>query len=89
MMHKWNCETGLLVGEPWNRTGERIGMYYAMVFSSDGKTIASETETLSDGTPRERLLKVFGWVSRKQRNRGRPNSDGAGVRPCSCVFTFR
>jgi len=36
-MRKWNCETGLLVGEPWEGKGGRI---YALALSPDGKTIA-------------------------------------------------
>jgi len=36
-MRKWDCETGLLVGEPWQGNGELI---LALALSSDGKTIA-------------------------------------------------
>jgi hypothetical protein len=36
MMRKWNCNTGLLVGEPWKGKGGKV---YALVFSPDGKTI--------------------------------------------------
>ncbi|KIK43357.1 hypothetical protein CY34DRAFT_791342 [Suillus luteus UH-Slu-Lm8-n1] len=35
MMRKWNCNTGLLVGESWKGKGE----VYALVLSPDGKTI--------------------------------------------------
>jgi WD40 repeat protein len=36
-MRKWNCDTGLLVGEPWTSKG---GCIHALVLSPDGKTIA-------------------------------------------------
>ncbi|KAG2339160.1 WD40 repeat-like protein [Suillus weaverae] len=36
-MRKWDCDTGLLVGEPWTGKG---GCIHAMVLSPDGKTIA-------------------------------------------------
>jgi len=36
-MRKWDCETGLLVGEPWKGEG---GYIWALVLSLDGKTIA-------------------------------------------------
>jgi len=36
-MRKWDCETGLLVGEPWEGKGGRI---LALALSPDGKTIA-------------------------------------------------
>lgn len=36
-MRKWNCDTGLLVGEPWTGKG---GCIHALVLSPDGKTIA-------------------------------------------------
>jgi len=36
-MCKWDCETGLLVGEPWEGEGGRI---FALALSPDGKTIA-------------------------------------------------
>jgi len=36
-MRKWDCETGLLVGEPWK--GE-CGLIHALALSPDGKTIA-------------------------------------------------
>jgi WD40 repeat protein len=36
-MRKWDCETGLLVGEPWEGEGGRI---FALALSPDGKTIA-------------------------------------------------
>jgi len=36
-MRKWDCETGLLVGEPWKGEG---GPIRAMALSPDGKTIA-------------------------------------------------
>ena len=36
-MRKWDCETGLLVGEPWEGEGGRI---LALALSPDGKTIA-------------------------------------------------
>jgi WD40 repeat protein len=36
-IYKWNCETGLLVGEPWIREG--VGEC-VLVLSPDGKTIA-------------------------------------------------
>ena len=36
-MRKWDCETGLLVGEPWKGEGGRI---WALALSPDGKTIA-------------------------------------------------
>jgi WD40 repeat protein len=36
-MRKWDCETGLLVGEPWK--GED-GIIFALALSPDGKTIA-------------------------------------------------
>jgi len=44
MMRKWDCETGLLVGEPWKGNG---GLIYALALSPDGKTIACGRE---DGT---------------------------------------
>ncbi|KAG1719355.1 WD40-repeat-containing domain protein [Suillus lakei] len=37
MMRKWNCDTGLLVGNPWKGEGGRI---YALALSPDGKIIA-------------------------------------------------
>jgi len=42
-MRKWDCETGLLVGEPW-RVGSAV---HALALSPDGKTIACGR---SDGT---------------------------------------
>jgi WD40 repeat protein len=36
-MRKWNCDTGLLVGEPWKGKG---GSIYVLALSPDGKTIA-------------------------------------------------
>ena len=36
-MRKWNCKTGLLVGEPWKGEG---GCILALALSPDGKTIA-------------------------------------------------
>jgi len=36
-MRKWDCETGLLVGEPWEEKG---GPILALALSPDGKTIA-------------------------------------------------
>jgi len=36
-MRKWDCETGLLVGEPWEGNGAPI---WALALSPDGKTIA-------------------------------------------------
>jgi len=36
-MRKWDCETGFLVGEPWEGEGRRI---WALALSPDGKTIA-------------------------------------------------
>jgi WD40 repeat protein len=36
-MHKWNCETGLLVGEPWKGDG---GAALVLVHSPDGKMVA-------------------------------------------------
>lgn len=50
MMRKWNCNTGLLVGEPWKGKGE----VYALVLSPDGKTIGV-MEAFSNGTQTERL----------------------------------
>ncbi|KAG1858913.1 WD40-repeat-containing domain protein [Suillus subluteus] len=40
-MRKWNCDTGLLVGEPWKRNG---GGIYALALSPDGKIIACGRE---------------------------------------------
>ncbi|KAG1718617.1 WD40-repeat-containing domain protein [Suillus paluster] len=40
-MRKWNCDTGLLVGEPWKGKGGRI---YSLALSPDGKTIACGRE---------------------------------------------
>ncbi|KIK43419.1 hypothetical protein CY34DRAFT_712556 [Suillus luteus UH-Slu-Lm8-n1] len=40
-MHKWNCDTGLVVGEPWKGEG---GWIYALALSPDGKTIACGRE---------------------------------------------
>ncbi|KAG2115046.1 WD40-repeat-containing domain protein [Suillus clintonianus] len=37
-MQKWNCDTGLMVGEPWK---EKSGSTYALALSPDGKMIAS------------------------------------------------
>ncbi|OAX32789.1 WD40 repeat-like protein, partial [Rhizopogon vinicolor AM-OR11-026] len=36
-MRKWDCDTGLLVGEPWKSKG---GTIYALALSPDGKTIS-------------------------------------------------
>ncbi|KAG2348227.1 WD40 repeat-like protein [Suillus weaverae] len=36
-MRKWNCETGLVVGEPWKSEG---GSIFALALSPDGKKIA-------------------------------------------------
>ncbi|KAG1780628.1 WD40-repeat-containing domain protein [Suillus placidus] len=36
-MRKWNCDTGLLVGEPWEGQG---GSIYSLALSPDGKVIA-------------------------------------------------
>jgi WD40 repeat protein len=36
-MRKWDCETGLLVGEPWERG---VGSILALALSPDGKAIA-------------------------------------------------
>jgi WD40 repeat protein len=36
-MRKWNCNTGLVVGEPWKGEGGKI---HALVLSPDGKIIA-------------------------------------------------
>jgi len=36
-MRKWDCETGILVGEPWEGEGRGI---WALALSPDGKTIA-------------------------------------------------
>lgn len=38
-MRKWNCDTGLAVGEPWKGSGARGGVY-ALALSPDGKRIA-------------------------------------------------
>ena len=43
-MRKWDCETGLLVGEPWEEKG---GQIWALALSPDGKTIACGRD---DGT---------------------------------------
>lgn len=40
-MRKWNCDTGLVVGEPWKGEG---GWIYALALSPDGKTIACGRE---------------------------------------------
>jgi WD40 repeat protein len=40
-MRKWNCDTGLLVGEPWSGKG---GIIHALALSPDGKTIACGRE---------------------------------------------
>ncbi|KAG2336184.1 WD40 repeat-like protein [Suillus weaverae] len=40
-MRKWNCDTGLLVGEPWSGEG---GTIHALALSPDGKTIACGRE---------------------------------------------
>jgi WD40 repeat protein len=40
-MQKWNCDTGLVVGEPWEGDG---GSIYALALSPDGKTIACGRE---------------------------------------------
>jgi len=40
-MRKWDCETGLLVGEPWEGKGGHI---YALAHSPDRKTIACGRE---------------------------------------------
>lgn len=40
-MRKWNCDTGLLVGEPWSGEG---GAIHALALSPDGKTIACGRE---------------------------------------------
>ncbi|KAG1720330.1 WD40-repeat-containing domain protein [Suillus lakei] len=40
-MRKWNCDTGLVVGEPWRGEG---GGIYALALSPDGKTIACGRE---------------------------------------------
>jgi len=45
-MRKWDCETGLLVGEPWKGKG---GCIWALALSPDGKTIACGS---SDGSVR-------------------------------------
>lgn len=42
VMRKWNCDTGLLVGEPWS--GEEGGTIHALALSPDGKTIACGRE---------------------------------------------
>jgi hypothetical protein len=39
-MRKWNCDTGLLVGEPWSGKG----IIHALALSPDGKTIACGRE---------------------------------------------
>ncbi|OAX36847.1 WD40 repeat-like protein [Rhizopogon vinicolor AM-OR11-026] len=36
-MRKWDCDTGLLVGEPWE---SEAGAIYALALSPDGKTIS-------------------------------------------------
>ena len=38
-MRKWDCETGLLVGEPWEGKG---GLIWALALSLDGKMIHQE-----------------------------------------------
>ncbi|KAG1860069.1 WD40-repeat-containing domain protein [Suillus subluteus] len=40
-MRKWNCDTGLLVGEPWSGEG---GAIHALALSPDGKIIACGRE---------------------------------------------
>ncbi|KAG1819719.1 WD40-repeat-containing domain protein [Suillus subaureus] len=40
-MHKWNCDTGLAVGEPWKGEG---GGIYALALSPDGKILACGRE---------------------------------------------
>lgn len=40
-MRKWNCETGLVVGEPWKCQG---GCIYALALPPDGKLIACGRE---------------------------------------------
>jgi WD40 repeat protein len=40
-MRKWDCDTGLLIGEPWEGEGGRI---WALALSPDGKTIACGRE---------------------------------------------
>ncbi|KAG1860127.1 WD40-repeat-containing domain protein [Suillus subalutaceus] len=40
-MRKWNCDTGLVVGEPWEGEG---GGIYALALSPDGKIIACGRE---------------------------------------------
>ncbi|KAG1768830.1 WD40-repeat-containing domain protein [Suillus occidentalis] len=41
VMRKWNCDTGLLVGEPWSGEG---GTIHALALSPDGKMIACGRE---------------------------------------------
>jgi WD40 repeat protein len=40
-MRKWDCDTGLLVGEPWKGEGREI---WVLALSPDGKTIACGRE---------------------------------------------
>jgi WD40 repeat protein len=40
-MRKWNCDTGLVVGEPWKGEG---GGIYVLALSPNGKTIACGRE---------------------------------------------
>lgn len=40
-MRKWNCNTGIVVGEPWKGEG---GWIYALALSLDGKIIACGRE---------------------------------------------
>jgi len=55
-MRKWDCETGLLVGEPW-RVGNAV---HGLALSPDGKTIACGR---GDGT-------VQRWDTNGQRMEG-------------------
>jgi len=41
-MRKWRCDTGRLVGEPWQ--GDSTGSIHALALSPDGKTIACRND---------------------------------------------
>ncbi|KAG1818671.1 WD40-repeat-containing domain protein [Suillus subaureus] len=67
-MRKWNCDTGLVVGEPWKSEG---GGIYALALSPDGKIIACGREDGSVqlwNTDREKIEGVWTGHSRAVRS---------------------
>ncbi|KAG1818695.1 WD40-repeat-containing domain protein [Suillus subaureus] len=58
-MRKWNCDTGLVVGEPWK---SKAGGIYALALLPDGKIIACGREDGSVQLWNTDIRKMIRWV---------------------------